>query len=162
MPPDMAGPRVPVRPGIPAGPGPPQARGDQGADHQAGRRLDRAHLAPPAEAFRLLQGRLDVGDADAEDHVTVITCAPPVPPGMPVRSLVGSPFTNPWFIGSDTVSAARTSGVEFLAEPLTDVTPELLVVLADDFEVHHRLGHGQSSPAGAGPSGACRGGRSPC
>jgi hypothetical protein len=25
------------------------------------------------------------------------------------------------------------------------------VVLADDFEVHNRLGHGQSSPAGAGP-----------
>jgi hypothetical protein len=73
---DTADPSIPVKPGIPAGPGPPQARGDQGADHQAGRRLDRAHLAPPADAFRLLQGRLDVGDADAEDHVTVITRAP--------------------------------------------------------------------------------------
>jgi hypothetical protein len=76
MPADTTSPTIPVKPGIPAGPGPPQAREDQGADHQAGRRLDRAHLAPAAEAFRLLQGRLDVGDAGAEDHVTVITRAP--------------------------------------------------------------------------------------
>jgi hypothetical protein len=81
---------------------------------------------------------------------------------MPVRSLVGSPFTNPWFIGADTVSAARASGVELLAEQLTDVTPELLVVLADDFEVHNRLA--MVSPPLQAPSrpGACRGGRSPC
>src|SRR5580704_3773645 len=118
------------------------------ADHQAGRRLDRAHLALPAQALGPLQRRLDVGDADVEDHVAVVRGASADAAGNPGsvagRAAVHEPVVR-WLRHR---LRDRGAHVELPAEQVTEVAPELLRVLANDLEVHDRLGHGCSFRAG--------------
>ena len=138
----MTGPSIPARPGIPAGPGPPQAPGfGQGADHQSRRRLDRAHLALPAQAFRLLQGRLDIGDADVDDHVTVIIRAPPRQLGCWSRRWSGRRSRTRASAASTPSPRSGLSG-----RTAHRRAPELLDRSVNDFEVHmDGPGHSQSS-----------------
>src|SRR6266567_2704258 len=116
------------------------------ADHQAGRRPLGAHPALPAEALGPLQGGLDIGNADVEDHMAVVACA----------SADAARDPGP-VAGRDAVHEAvvrrlryrlrdRGAGVELPSEQFAEVTPELRRILPDDLEVHNRLSHGYSLP----------------
>ena len=66
------------------------------ADHEiCPRVLLGAHPARPAEALGLLERRLDVGNANEEDHVAIVAHASADAARIPVPSLVVLRSTNP-------------------------------------------------------------------
>src|SRR5579859_4630662 len=124
------------------------------AHHQARRRPLGAHPALPAQAFGLLQGGLDIGNADVEEHMAFIA------PASADTTRDPGPVA-----GRDAVHEAvvqrirhrfgdRGTGVELPAEQFAEVAPELRRLLPDDLEMHDRLSHDHSlrvgSPAPAG------------
>src|ERR1700722_1282417 len=114
------------------------------AAHQAGRRLDRAHLALPAQALGPLQRRLHVGNADVEDHVAVVRGAAADAAGNPGSVAGWAAVHEPVVRRLRHRLSDGGAHVELPAEQVTEVAPELLGVLADDLEVHDRLCHGYS------------------
>jgi hypothetical protein len=98
-----------------------------------------AHPPLPAQALGLLEGGLDVGNADIEEHVAVIARASADATRDP------SPVA-----GRDAVHEAvvarlrhrlgdRGADVELPAEQFAEVTPQVCRILPDDLEVHHWL-----------------------